>query len=85
MRDLAFSFQSHQGTRGVHLYTDRECKFLTWQEIVSFINKLPKESDPTFGEKLLDTLSNYNPDTEFLALHQDPDNLSIELFTPPVG
>jgi hypothetical protein len=68
MRDLAFSFQLHQGTRGVHFYTYRECKFLTWQEIVSFIYRLPKDSNPEFGEKLLDTLSNYNPDTEFLAL-----------------
>ena len=85
MRDLAFSFQLYQGIRGVHFYTDKECKFLTWQEIVSFVTKLPKESDSAFEETLLETLSNYDPDTEFLALYQDPDNLNIELFTPSAG
>jgi len=85
MRDLAFSFQLHQGTRGVHFYTDRECKFLTWQEIVSFISRLPEDSNPELAEKLLDTLSNYDPDTEFLAFCKDHDSLKIELFTPTVG
>ena len=85
MRDLAFSFQLYKGRRGVHFYTNKGCKFLTWQEIVSFISGLPEDSNPEFGEKLLDTLSNYDPDTEFLALYQDPDSLNIELFTPSVG
>ena len=85
MRDLAFSFQLYKRKRGVHFYTDEECKFLTWQEIVSFISRLPEDSNQELGEKLLDTLSNYDPDTEFLALHKDSEDLKTELFTPSVG
>lgn len=80
MNHLVSSFKEHIGIRGMHVYSDAECRFLPWSEVIAFINRLPKHSDPEFSEKLLDTLANYDPDQEFLALHQVNDTISIELY-----
>lgn len=80
MNHLVSSFQKHLGMRGLHVYSDEECRFLNWSEVVAFVNKLPKHSDPEFSEKLLDTLSNYDPDTQFLAMQQADSSVSIELY-----
>jgi hypothetical protein len=41
------------------------------------------ESDGTdeFAEKLVETLANYNPDVEFLAVKKDGENVSLELYS----
>lgn len=80
MRHLVSSFQKHLGLRGVHVYSDEECRFLPWNEVVLFVNRLPKRSDPEFSEKLLDTLASYDPDSEFLAIQQSENTVSIELY-----
>lgn len=74
------SFQSHVGLRGVHVYSSDDCKFLPWNDVISYINKMPKSTDPEFSEKLLGTLANYDPDEQFLAIQKSGDTISIELY-----
>jgi hypothetical protein len=81
MNHLVSSFSKYLGMRGVHAYDGTECRFLAWGEVISFLKRLPEHSDPQFSEKLLDTLSNYDPDTQFLAIHQDGETVSIELYS----
>ena len=82
MRHLIRSFQTHKGTRGCHFYSEENCHFLTWKEVYSFLDALPsKESTDPFSEKLEETLANYNPDTQFLAVHQKGEAVSVELYT----
>jgi len=82
MKHLVKSFQSHIGERGCHFYDDSACNFLTWLEVIKFIGSLPsaKEKD-TFGEKLEETLANYNPDTEFLAVQKNGNSVSVEVYS----
>lgn len=84
MDHLVSSFQKHLGLRGVHVYSEEECRFLPWDEVISFINRLPKSTDPEFSEKLVSTLSNYHPDREFLAIQQLDNTVSIELYAKQV-
>jgi hypothetical protein len=81
MKHLNRSFQEKLGIRGVHAYTEDDCRFLPWTEVVAFLNKLPEGTDPEFFERLLTTLANYNPDTEFLAVQRLKDTVSIELYS----
>lgn len=82
MKHLIHSFQAHKGTRGCHFYDEERCNFLSWTEVYKFLAALP-ERKPTdmFCEKLEETLANYNPDTQFLAVHQRGDAVSVELYT----
>jgi hypothetical protein len=84
MKHLVSSFQKHLGLRGVHVYSVDECRFLPWNEVILFVNRLPKHSDPEFSGKLLDSLANYDPDREFLAIHQLEDTVSIELYAKQI-
>lgn len=80
MNHLVSSFKEHLGRRGLHAYTEEECRFLSWEEVVAFLNRLPDHSDPDFSEKLLETLANYDPDSQFLAMSQAGETVSIELY-----
>lgn len=80
MKHLVSSFQKHLGLRGVHIYSEEECRFLPWNEVILFVNKLPESSDPDFSNKLLESLANFNPNEEFLAIQQSEDTVSIELY-----
>lgn len=80
MDHLVSSFQKYLGLRGVHVYSEEECRFLPWDEVISFLNSLPESTEPEFSEKLMDTLSNYRPDREFLAIQQLDNTVSIELY-----
>jgi len=42
---------------------------------------LPEKDSKTFSEKLIETLSNYDPDTEFLAVQQNEKSISVELYS----
>lgn len=82
MRHLISSFQSHVGERGCHFYDDESCHFLSWQEVFKFIDYLPpSEKMEPFTERLADSLANYNPDIEFLAVQQAGDQISVELYS----
>ena len=82
MRHLERSFQRHIGTRGVHFYSDESVNFLTWSEVFEFIRALPtKAKEDQFSDRLAETLANYNPDHEFLAVQQNGDSVSVELYS----
>ena len=84
MKHLVQSFQKNQGCRGVHFYDDAHCTFLSWKEVFKFIDTLPpRTGGDTFAEKLADSLANYNPDKEFLAVQQSGDSVSVELYSHP--
>jgi hypothetical protein len=79
---LVECFQKNKGRRGVTFYDDERCNFLDWQEVYCFLEALPrKENTDPFCEKLEETLANYNPDTQFLAVHQKGEAVSVELYT----
>jgi len=82
MKHIIKSFQSHVGERGVHFYDDYSCNFLNWKEVFAFLNSFPPEDEKdSFSDKLVTTLSNYNPDNEFLAVHQKGTSVSVELYS----
>ena len=81
MKHLVRSFQLHRGQRGVHFYSEENCNFLDWREVYVFIDALPrKEGADPFTDRLEETLANYNPDVEFLAVQQKGDAVSVELY-----
>jgi hypothetical protein len=82
MRHLIRSFQEHIGLRGCHFYDDENCNFLSWKEVIVFIDSLPqKPQKERFAEKLAETLANYNPDDEFLAVQQNGNSVSVEVYS----
>ena len=82
MRHLVKSFQTHLGTRGCHFYDDTSCNFLDWKEVLDFLKVVPDiGKDQKFSERLLEALSNYEPDTQFLAVQQGNGTVSVELYT----
>ena len=84
MKHLVRSFQSHVGERGCHFYDEEHCNFLSWKEVFCFIDSLPpRNQKDDFAEKLAETLANYNPDKEFLAVQQSGDSVSVELYSLP--
>ena len=87
MKHLHKSFQAHVGQRGAHFYSDDECQFLNWKEVFTFLEKtaetLEKEDHSTFTERLSETLANYDPDLEFLAVKQTGSTVTVELYSSP--
>ncbi len=84
MIHLIKSFQAHVGERGCHFYDDSSCNFLSWSEVFKFIDSLPpKDGDDLFSDRLAESLSNYDPDTEFLAVQQSGTSVSVELYADP--
>ena len=82
MKHLHESFNDHRGLRGVHFYHKDKCSFLVWAEVCAFLKTLPREPENAdFPERLLDSLANYDPDTEFLAVHQEGTTVSVELYS----
>ena len=82
MNHLTASFRQHIGHRGCHFYDYECCNFLPWNKVFQFLDTLiPEDDSPDiFSEKLTEALANYNPDTEYLAVRQDGDLVSIELY-----
>ena len=82
MKHLIRSFQEHLGVRGCHFYDSESCNFLSWKEVFKFVDSLPTKpgTDP-FADKLTESLAHYNPDTEFLAVQQNGDSVSVELYS----
>ena len=81
MKHIYRSFLDHVGTRGVHFYDSRSCNFLTWKEVFDFIKTFPNNGEnDAFSERLTETLANYDPDHEFLAVQQRGSSISVELY-----
>jgi hypothetical protein len=82
MKHLVRSFQEHIGTRGVHFYSSENVNFLNWKEVFKFVDSLPtKSGEDPFADRLTESLANYDPDTEFLAVQQNGDSVSVELYS----
>jgi hypothetical protein len=81
MRHITRSFQAHIGERGVHFYDESTCNFLNWKDVFAFLNTFPKNQGDDFSEKLTEALANYNPDKEYLAVHQRGTSVSVELYS----
>ena len=75
---LQSSFQTHLGRRGCHFYDEKKCTFLDWVEVLKFIKNLPGE--PLFAEKLAETLANYDPQKEYLAVRESNGQVAVELY-----
>lgn len=83
MKHLVETFQKNVGKRGVTFYDEEGSNFLTWMEVLQFLDSLPSDNDKVdpFSEKLAGILANYDPDSEFLAVQQCGDAVSVELYT----
>lgn len=83
MKHLVHSFQEHVGERGCHFYDDEHCRFLSWKQVFQFVDALPEQAGKTdeFAGMLTEKLANYDPDTEFLAVQQSGDEVSVELYS----
>ena len=82
MKHLVESFQQNRGMRGVTFYDEERCNFLPWDEVLKFIDSFPVSTatDP-FGQKLVEALANYDPDCEFVAVHQKGNAVSVEIYS----
>jgi hypothetical protein len=80
MKHVVRSFITYTGRRGVHFYDEVHCNFLTWQEVINVLSDFPQDKEDSFADRLLDSLSNYNPDYQFLAVQQNGNNVSVQLF-----
>jgi hypothetical protein len=50
--------------------------------VFKFLDSFPSKSNvDQFSERLADTLANYDPDSEFLAVYQNGDSVSVELYS----
>lgn len=82
MTHLTKSFERHIGERGCHFYDDTSCTFLNWKQVFDFIRHVSEDGGTSqFTERLTDSLANYNPDTEFLAVQQAGKQVSVELYS----
>jgi hypothetical protein len=82
MKHLVRSFQAHVGTRGCHFYDDTSCNFLIWSDVFKFLDTLPtKTGRDAFSEKLAETLANYDPEIQFLAVQQNGNSVSVEVYS----
>lgn len=75
---LTHSFAKHRGVRGVHFYDPTSCEFFTWDKIFGLLEEA--SFPPTFGDKLIDTIANYDPDREFVAVSAGSGQVTIEIF-----
>lgn len=75
---LTHSFTEHLGVRGVHFYDSASCEFFTWDRIFGVIGQ--SDFPQAFSDLLVDTLANYDPDREFVAVSAGKGQLNIEIF-----
>lgn len=80
MKHVVRSFQTYTGKRGVHFYDEVHCNFLTWQEVINVLSDFPQDKEDSFADRLLDSLSNYDPEYQYLAVQQSGNNVSVQLF-----
>ena len=73
---LVRSFSAHKGERGVHFYDSKQCEFMPWEKTLASMDMFPEH----FSDKLVEAMSNYNPETEFVTCTAGEGQLTIELF-----
>ena len=77
---LVQSFSAHKGERGVHFYDSKQCEFMTWEKTLASMDRFPEH----FSDKLIEAMSNYNPELEFVTCTAGGGQLTIELFKAQV-
>ena len=80
---LVKSFEQQNGMRGAHFFDGAECEFVRWNLVIEFCRRLKDGSNPAhveFEDKLLHTIANVDPDTEFVLVRQHGDVVSIECY-----
>jgi hypothetical protein len=65
---LVKSFSAHKGERGVHFYDSKQCEFMSWEKTLASM------------DKLVEAMSNYDPEKEFVTCTAGGGQLTIELF-----
>lgn len=75
---LIQSFAKHRGVRGVHFYDSSGCRFFQWDEMFGLLEK--SDFPQVFNDRLVDTIANYDPDSEFIAVSAGGGQLTIEMF-----
>jgi len=75
---LTKSFAKHRGTRGVHFYDSGSCEFFQWDEMFGLLSK--SDFPSTFSDRLVETVANYDPDSEFVAVSAGGGQVTIEIF-----
>jgi hypothetical protein len=75
---LVHSFAKHRGVRGVHFHDSANSEFFQWDKV---FNLLEQSNFPdTFGDKLIESIANYDPDHEFVAVSAGAGQVTIEIF-----
>ncbi len=80
---LVRSFQQQNGTRGVHFFDGEHCEFVSWNMVIEFCSRMKDRNNPAhleFEEKLIHSMSNINPDTEYVLCRQYGETVSIECY-----
>lgn len=82
MDHLIRSCHQFRNLRGCHFYDETDCSFLPWDEVCKFVDTMPdSEGIDRFSEVLLETLANYDPSREHLAVKKEGTNVTLELYT----
>jgi hypothetical protein len=80
---LIHSFQQQNGIRGVHFFDGEYCEFVPWDMVIEFCSKMKDRDNPShveFEDKLLHSMSNVNPDTEYVLCRQQGQVVTIECY-----
>lgn len=75
---LTHSFAKNRGVRGVHFYDSASCEFFTWDKIFGLLDR--SNFPGNFGDRLIETIANYDPDREFVAVSAGGGQVTIEIF-----
>lgn len=75
---LTHSFAKHRGIRGVHFYDSSGCEFFAWDKVFGLLNS--SNFPASFSDRLVDTIANYDPDKEFVAVSAGGGQVTIEIF-----
>ena len=75
---LTHSFAKHRGVRGVHFYDSASCEFFTWDKVFGLLDRA--DFPGQFGDRLVETIANYDPDREFVAVSAGGGQVTIEIF-----
>lgn len=80
---LIESFQQQNGMRGVHFFDGENAEFVQWDLVLEFCRKMKDTDNPAhveFEEKLIHTMSNVNPETEYVLCRQHGTVVTIECY-----
>lgn len=80
---LIHSFQQQNGIRGVHFFDGDHCEFVQWGMVIEFCSRMKDRDNPShieFEEKLIHSMSNIDPNTEYVLCRQQGQTVTIECY-----